>query len=143
MILTAAYLFNRVPTFLFRDRSPFEVLYNKLPSYTNLRAFGWLCYTSTLLSSRNKLTHIARACVLLGYHTGIKAYKLLDIETNKVFVSRDVVFHEKIYPLLNSSPPAANVYNLFHEKKIPLPCDDFEGSSLPKSFDVSLTDCEF
>lgn len=34
---------------------------------------------------------------MIGYPQGIKGYKLLDLHTHEVFVSRDVVFHEKVF----------------------------------------------
>lgn len=37
-------------------------------------------------------------CVFIGYPTGIKGYKLYDIQTKQVFVSRDVVFHKEVFP---------------------------------------------
>jgi hypothetical protein len=36
--------------------------------------------------------------VFLGYHFQQKGYKLLDIHSHFVFVSRDVIFHESIFP---------------------------------------------
>jgi hypothetical protein len=36
--------------------------------------------------------------VFLGYPSGVKGYKLLDLHTSKLFISRDVVFHETIFP---------------------------------------------
>ncbi|XP_074347249.1 uncharacterized protein LOC141686088 [Apium graveolens] len=37
-------------------------------------------------------------CVFIGYPPHQKGYKLLDLATKKEFVSRDVVFHERIFP---------------------------------------------
>lgn len=36
--------------------------------------------------------------MFLGYPHGIKGYKLYDLNTRQVFVSRDVVFHEVVFP---------------------------------------------
>ncbi|GMY05136.1 retrovirus-related pol polyprotein from transposon RE2 [Fagus crenata] len=35
---------------------------------------------------------------MLGYPFGTKGYRLLDLKTSQVFVSRDVLFHETIFP---------------------------------------------
>ena len=34
-------------------------------------------------------------CIFIGYCSEIKAYKLFDLSTHKVFASRDVLFHEQ------------------------------------------------
>ena len=35
---------------------------------------------------------------------GVKGYKVLDLSTNRVFISRDVVFHENSFPFASISP---------------------------------------
>ena len=87
MIMTVVYLINKIPAPLLQGRSPFEVLYTKPHVYNHLKVYGCLCYASTLLSTRNKFSPHARACVFLGYPIGMKAYRLLDLETYRVFVS--------------------------------------------------------
>ena len=41
-------------------------------------------------------------CIFVGYPQGKKGWKVYDIETGDIFVSRDVVFHEDVYPLATS-----------------------------------------
>ena len=38
-ILIAAYLINLTPTLVLSNRTPYEVLYGKMPTYTHLRVF--------------------------------------------------------------------------------------------------------
>jgi hypothetical protein len=40
----------------------------------------------------------ACACIFLGYSYGVKGYKLYDTSFNIFFISRDVIFHEDIFP---------------------------------------------
>lgn len=56
-----------------------------------------MCFVSTLKRNRDKFKPRATPCVFLGYSYGKKAYKLLNLETNQIFSSRDV-FHETIFP---------------------------------------------
>ena len=86
-ILTAVYLINRLPSPLLSHRTSFEILYHKKSSYTYLQAFGCLCYASTSPNHRSKVSIRARATVFLGYSLGYKDYKLLDLETDQIFIS--------------------------------------------------------
>ncbi len=45
-------------------------------------------------SERKKLDVVARRCVLVGYGTEVKGYRLFDPDRCKVFYSRDVKFNE-------------------------------------------------
>ena len=115
--LTVVYLINRMPTAISQDQSPFQVLHNVSPSYEHLKTFGCLCFASTLKRQRDKLQPRANPCIFLGYPYGQKAYKLLDLKTNKVFTSRDVIFHENIFPFhhikIQSSAPLPAIPDFF------------------------------
>ena len=106
-VLTTTYLINRTPSPLLKNKTPFELLFNKSPSYAHLRVFGSLCFASTLSRQRTKFDSCGCISVFLGYPFGIKGYKLLDLQTNTIFISRDVTFHESTFPF-QSLPHLSN-----------------------------------
>ena len=100
-VLTAVFLINRLPSPVTQNKSPYEKLTNETPDYSALKAFGCLYYCSTSPKSRTKFDPRAKACIFLGYPMGYKGYKLLDIETYSVSVSRHVIFSMRIFFLLH------------------------------------------
>ncbi|RVW71516.1 Retrovirus-related Pol polyprotein from transposon TNT 1-94 [Vitis vinifera] len=64
----------------------------------------------------------------IGYPVGQKAYKLFDLSTKKVFTSRDVKFHEDIFPYV-SLKPNSTLPSLTHNSgPIPLVAHDISSS---------------
>lgn len=63
----------------------------------------------------------------LGYPPGYKGYKLLELATNKIFVSRNVVFHEEVFPF-HSLPHSAE-FPLYLPHCTPTPLIPFSDST--------------
>ncbi|KAJ0852860.1 putative RNA-directed DNA polymerase [Helianthus annuus] len=83
-VLTAVYLINRLPSYVLNGRSPFEMMFEFKPSLSHLRNFGCLCF-STVLHDSDKFSYNAEKCVLLGYSSFKKGYKLWSLDSKKVF----------------------------------------------------------
>ncbi|GJR20152.1 putative RNA-directed DNA polymerase [Tanacetum coccineum] len=50
-VLTAAYLINRLPSYVLNGKSPFELVYGFKPKLSHLSSFGCLCFSSVLNNS--------------------------------------------------------------------------------------------
>jgi len=101
-VLTDTYIINRLPTLLLKNKSAFEMLYNRPPSLSHLKTFGCLCYV-TVFSPKQKFDPRAQQCIFICYPLNQKAYKLFDIDADTFFTSRDVIFHESVFPFCQQS----------------------------------------
>ena len=95
-ITTAVYLKNRSSTRCLDNITPFEALYGSKPAIHNLKIFGCKAFAHIPKENRKKLDAKAIKCIFIGHCSDFKAYKLFDLSTHKVFVSRDVLFHEQV-----------------------------------------------
>lgn len=88
----ATHVINRTPNNVLSWKTPCEILYGKKSDLSNLKVFGCLRYSANIMPFKDKLDKRAMKCVFIGYNPSKKAYKLYDLNTHKVFVSRDVKF---------------------------------------------------
>ncbi|KAH0674692.1 hypothetical protein KY284_014877 [Solanum tuberosum] len=106
-ILTATHIINRLPSNYLHGKCPFEVLYQRKPLYSALKNFGCLCYPTIPKVHRDKFEPRTTPHIFVGYPFGTKGYKVLSLATRKIHVSRDVVFHESVFPF-TSAPKGAS-----------------------------------
>lgn len=73
-----------------------EVWTSNEVDFTDILVFGCPSYVHIPREERSKLDPKSKQqCIFLGYEKGVKGYKLWDLKTSKVVISRDVVFNEK------------------------------------------------
>ncbi|BBG97058.1 hypothetical protein Prudu_006062 [Prunus dulcis] len=92
----SVYILNRCPTKALSKKTPFEAYSGRKPGVKHLKVFGSLCYAHVPKQQRQKLDLASKRCIFLGYGSCEKGYRLFNIETEKVIVSRDVIFSENV-----------------------------------------------
>jgi hypothetical protein len=92
----SVFLLNRLPTKILSDKTPHEVWTGRKPSPGHLKVFGCTAYAKVVKPHLKKLDDRSRKLVYFGVEEGSKAYRLYDPATNKIVVSRDTVFEEKL-----------------------------------------------
>lgn len=98
-MLIATYLFNRLPPQILGWKCLFKVLMGKSPDYTRLLVFiGYLCYSTNVQPHEGKIDARSRKCVFVGYVYEYRGYKVFDLETQEMIITRDVKFYESHFP---------------------------------------------
>ena len=107
-VSTSTFLINRMTTPILQHKSPYEVLFNIKPDYNLLRTFGCLCYPYLRPYSPHKLSARSEQCIFLGYSSFHIGYRCLSLSTNRLYISRNVIFEESIYPYSPTFTPSYN-----------------------------------
>ena len=101
---TATHLLNILPTKMLASGTPHAALLGTAPTYDHLRVFGCKCYPNLFATAPHKLSPRSALCVFLGYSAHHKGYRYLDLSTNRVIISRHVVFDESSFPYAEQGP---------------------------------------
>ena len=101
-VFTATHLINRTPNRILDGKTPHEVLFGHPPTYDHIKVFGSLCFPK--IQPKDKFLSRNRRCVFVGYPFGLKGWKLYDVKTEELFMSRDVFFLKPYFPLKTPHP---------------------------------------
>lgn len=90
---TAVYVLNRTGTSSIVGKTPYELWFGKgVSSYDNFHVFGTHVFTHIPKEKRRKWDVKSQEGKFVGYGENCKAFRVWYPETNKVSVSRDLVF---------------------------------------------------
>jgi len=91
-----------MPTLVLQNTSPFECLFRRTLDYNFLRTFRCLCFPFLRPYHAHKLDFQSSPCVFLGYSSSHLSYRCLDLESDRIYVSCHVRFHENVFPFAKS-----------------------------------------
>jgi len=77
-------------------------VFRRTPDYNFLCTFGCLCFPFLRPYHAHKLDFRSSPCVFLGYSSSHLGYRCLDLESDRIYVSRHVRFHENVFPFAKS-----------------------------------------
>lgn len=100
-----AHLINRLPAPTLANNTPFEKLIGCTPDYTTLRVFGCPRFSLLRPYNKHKLQYKSAQCIFLGYSPQHSGYRCLNPSTNKINISRHVVFDDEVFPFKLTAPP--------------------------------------
>ncbi|KAL2498042.1 Uncharacterized protein Adt_23592 [Abeliophyllum distichum] len=93
-IYTSIYLTNRCPTKAVLNKTPIEAWNGRKPLVKHLKVFGCIYYAQVPKEKRHELDEASEKFILIGYSSQSKGYKLYNLMTKTVIISRDVFFDE-------------------------------------------------
>lgn len=96
--MTAAHIINRLHVQVLGNKTPYEALCKQEPKYNHLKVLGCLAFAYNPEHSSDKFFPRGVPCVFMGYPPTQKGFKLLNLVSMQMFISRDVTFHEVVFP---------------------------------------------
>ena len=119
-IAMAAHIINRAPHKSLAWRTPYEVLFGRVPNVSYLRVFG--CRAWVFNDQGKKWDPKSKPMTLIGFETGSKAYRLWDPTTRSIVVSANVHFDENVFPHKpKPSAPEVHAQPIVSSSKSPPP----------------------
>nr|GEW85626.1 retrovirus-related Pol polyprotein from transposon TNT 1-94 [Tanacetum cinerariifolium] len=94
VVATACYTQNRPIVRIHYDKTPYELLHNKLPDLSFLNVFGALCYPINDSENLGKLQPKADIGIFIGYALTNKAFWIYNRRTRRIVETIHVDFDE-------------------------------------------------
>lgn len=101
----AIYLINVLPSPSLKHLSPFFLLQQTHPTYTDVRVFRCECWTLINPYNKHKFSCCSLPCVFLGLSPSHEGFICYHIPTSWSYILKDVQFYETHFSLLIVSKP--------------------------------------
>nr|GEX98764.1 hypothetical protein [Tanacetum cinerariifolium] len=101
-IATACYTQNRSIIILTHGKTPYHIINDRKPSIKHLYNFGCICYITRDGKNSDKMKEKGDQCILVGYTTQSKGYRVYNKRTRMIVESIHILFDE-IKEVLESS----------------------------------------
>lgn len=126
-IHTSVLILNRSPTKFVKDMTPLEAWHGFKPKADFFKIFDCMVYAHVPSQKIENFDEKGEKYIFVGYSDKSKAYRLTDPRTNKLVISRYVIFYEfKVWRWENKQ---GEIQRLFKEPKT----SNLEESLLPQS----------
>jgi hypothetical protein len=109
--LAATYLINRTPTKILSHDTPLHKLLGANLNYSSFHVFGCAYWPNLRPYNSHKLQLWSTRCVFLGYSNMHKGFKCLEISTGCIYIYRDVIFDESVFPFSSLHSTAGARYH--------------------------------
>nr|GEV26335.1 ribonuclease H-like domain-containing protein [Tanacetum cinerariifolium] len=109
----AVYLLNILPSCVINNEIPFTRLFGAQPDYSVLRVFGCLCYPH--IDTNHKLRPRTTPSIFLRHAANHFGYRCLDLNTNKIIISRHVTFDETLFSFPSTKSITTHSYDFLDD----------------------------
>lgn len=95
---SAVFIINKLPTPIFHNKSPFEMVHHRKLYYNFLRASRCAYWLFLHPYNQHKMNFCLKNCICIDYSITYCCYKCLDVLIGKMYVSYHVIFYEYVFP---------------------------------------------
>lgn len=97
-LLTIVYVLNRSVNSITIDKTPFELYIGRKPKVGHVKVFGCISNVKTQIKKRSgyqkKYEHRASKSIFVGYEDYDYTYRVYNLQSKKIIISRDVIYDE-------------------------------------------------
>jgi hypothetical protein len=92
----ATYIQTRFPHRYVKDKTPYEAWSGLKLEVTHFCIFDSRAWARIPSEKRKELDPHRKECIFVGYHDGVKGYRLIDISSDHLIIKRSVQFEESV-----------------------------------------------